>query len=274
MDPIEPYPDLKQSGFAFWQAALLVMATTFGLHFAVQSFSGWFGHGYSKELFAMILSQALVFGAVIVALSKQTTLTQRYIKNTKPIMLLAFLSGLALQLPLALLTFYVQKIWPMDPIQVEHMQALASPSGFWHWSTLIVSVVIIAPIFEEVFFRGFLWQMLRNRYPEHVVWFLTSVLFAMSHMHPSAFIYALIASILLGAVRIYGGGLGMSILLHAGVNIAPLILFYLSQQGVLNVESNLESANWILSGSSLGLLAVFGAIWYVFIKKTEKKSAI
>jgi membrane protease YdiL (CAAX protease family) len=59
--------------------------------------------------------------------------------------------------------------------------------------------VIVAPFVEEVFFRGFLFQGLRQRYGWIAAMLLSSAIFAVAHLDP----VALIPTFVLGNVLAY-----------------------------------------------------------------------
>jgi membrane protease YdiL (CAAX protease family) len=52
---------------------------------------------------------------------------------------------------------------------------------------------------------------------------LSSALFAISHVHPWSALSTFFSGLLLGAVRIGSGSIGLCIALHAGYNLATLV---------------------------------------------------
>ncbi len=93
--------------------------------------------------------------------------------------------------------------WDIDPIS---------------FAIIALSAVIIAPLFEEIFFRGFMYQAFRKTMPVWTAAILTSLVFGMAHIDPAIIIpIALVGMILLGIYR-WTGNLWSSIITHAGYN--------------------------------------------------------
>lgn len=89
-----------------------------------------------------------------------------------------------------------------------------------------ISLVIIAPIAEEILFRGYLLGKLRKYAPLWVSVLITSALFALVHFQWNVAIDVFVLSIVLCFLRVVSGSLWPSILLHMMKNgIAFYFLF-------------------------------------------------
>ena len=90
--------------------------------------------------------------------------------------------------------------------------------------------VIFAPIVEEIFFRGFLFQGFRQRYGWVTATLLSSAIFAAGHLDP----VALIPTFVLGAVLAYvyhrSNSVWPGIILHFLVNAFGLCAAYAMTQ--------------------------------------------
>ncbi len=84
------------------------------------------------------------------------------------------------------------------------------------WSTLLF-VVILAPVFEEIFFRRVVIDRLR-RYGDIPAIILSGLAFGLIHGNFSQFFYATFLGMLFGAVYIHTGKLGHTIFLHMLIN--------------------------------------------------------
>ena len=98
------------------------------------------------------------------------------------------------------------------------------PWLFW------IAVILAAPLFEEVMFRGFLFRGFAASFlkvPGTVI--LTSVLWAGLHVHYNAYGIAFIAGVglLLGLARARTGSLLVPLVLHAAMNLAETVAFTL-----------------------------------------------
>lgn len=89
-----------------------------------------------------------------------------------------------------------------------------------------LTLVVIAPVAEEILFRGYLLGKLRKHVPLWVAILLTSLLFASLHWPVSVMIDVFVLSIVLCLLRVYSKSLWPSIFLHMIKNgIAFYVLF-------------------------------------------------
>lgn len=91
----------------------------------------------------------------------------------------------------------------------------AGPLGL---AGMAFAIAILAPIFEELVFRGALWAALERSLPTPVVWVITSLLFALIHMEPVHVIGVTFTGFFIGWIRWMGGSIWPCILLHFANN--------------------------------------------------------
>lgn len=96
-----------------------------------------------------------------------------------------------------------------------------------------LSASLIAPVTEELLFRGFLFSGLRQRLGVNLAIVVSSLAFALFHFNPFAF-PALVA---LGAMLAWlfqrSGSLWPSIGLHATINTVTLLVWYAQTRGLI-----------------------------------------
>lgn len=95
---------------------------------------------------------------------------------------------------------------------------------------LLLGVGVIAPLAEEIFFRGVIYTALRKQLHFIPSMFVSAFLFSMAHMgsmRTHAFLVGMIAAILLE----YTGSIVPAIIMHMGVNIGFVI--FLANSGTL-----------------------------------------
>lgn len=87
-------------------------------------------------------------------------------------------------------------------------------------------VVVLAPVVEELFFRGFLYQALRQRWGANVAIVASGVLFSLAHF--SLFLLVPIAVIGFSLAYLYErtDSLGPPIMLHALNNLISVVVVY------------------------------------------------
>jgi len=96
---------------------------------------------------------------------------------------------------------------------------------------LWISFVIIGPVFEEMFFRGFLFAgWIRSRLGAVGTVALTSSLFAVLHLQYGLFgiISVLVMGIALGIMRLKTGSLWSPLLMHFAWNLAAVVMIALN----------------------------------------------
>ena len=105
------------------------------------------------------------------------------------------------------------------------------------FAALLIAAGIFAPIVEELFFRGFLFGLLKRRRPLWQAYLISVVLFTVLHNDPSRMTAAQMAglsvgiamlAVLLAWVYQRTGSLYPGILAHAVNNSTGLILFYVT----------------------------------------------
>lgn len=88
--------------------------------------------------------------------------------------------------------------------------------------------IVVAPVFEEVFFRGFLYPVLKAKWGMPVALATVSLVFAAIHLHLPSTAPLFLLGLALGLVYERSGSLLASITLHSLFNTANiLMLFYL-----------------------------------------------
>jgi len=101
---------------------------------------------------------------------------------------------------------------------------IASLSDYAFW---IVAAVVVAPLGEELFFRGYALAGLARKGPPNTALLFSSVLFAAVHLNPIGFIPFFFAGIVLGTLFLRTGSLATSIVAHATNNLIVTTLVFL-----------------------------------------------
>ena len=114
------------------------------------------------------------------------------------------------------------------PTPPQSLQYYASQSpGVLFWVLAAVSVVILAPVTEEIMFRVIAYRAWRSLYPRQAA-ILTSAVFALAHVTPQYFPgLFLLGMVLQTAFR--RGGVRLAIAVHALYNLSSLLLFLSAQ---------------------------------------------
>jgi membrane protease YdiL (CAAX protease family) len=94
----------------------------------------------------------------------------------------------------------------------------------------LVAGSLIAPLAEETFFRGFLFANLKEYHSPFKAMVTTSLLFALFHLTPTAFVPLFFLGCFLALLYHLSGSLLPSIFLHATMNTLALTLSYLMER--------------------------------------------
>ena len=87
-----------------------------------------------------------------------------------------------------------------------------------------MSAVLLAPLFEEVVFRGYVAGLLKSAYGGLVAWLLSSLLFGVVHGSASVALTATASGLVLGFYYLRYRSLVLVILLHAMNNLTACFL--------------------------------------------------
>lgn len=129
--------------------------------------------------------------------------------------------------------------------------------GFW----TLMTVMVMAPLFEETIFRGVLLESVRARYGAVAALLIPAVMFGVIHIHPALVLNATVMGLVLGFIYLRSDSLWSTIILHAINNgIAYLLLLC----GVQNLQLNeLIASPTLYTVVYIVALVVFGASGYM-----------
>lgn len=88
---------------------------------------------------------------------------------------------------------------------------------------VIVSTLVLAPVFEEILYRDHLLPVLRDRAGAPLAIVVTSALFALPHLEAWSVLGTFLVGLALGVVRIVAGSVALCIGVHAGLNLASVV---------------------------------------------------
>lgn len=85
-------------------------------------------------------------------------------------------------------------------------------------SLFIFTVVVVAPVTEELAYRGIWYGAVERRYSARWAMVISSVVFAAIHLEPQRFVILLLLGLALGELRLRTGSLTSCIAAHATIN--------------------------------------------------------
>jgi membrane protease YdiL (CAAX protease family) len=173
---------------------------------------------------SIILSAVVCLGLVYVFIkAKRGTSFRKYIgfRRISGKAVLAVLGVMIAFLVLSALVNYVLGVPEETDVMTEAYVASIWPALFW------IAVILFGPLFEEVFFRGFLYEGFRNsRLGVIGAILLTSLAWALSHVQYGYFEIATIfvLGIILGIARYKTGSIWAPLIMHVFNNGLSVLL--------------------------------------------------
>ncbi len=132
-----------------------------------------------------------------------------------------FVVGGLLILTTSVILIFSLVVWLVPSFNADQAQNNAltyGNSGVGLWLSFAAAVVV-APIVEELYFRGLILPVLMRRFGTFFGIFLTSLVFALLHFQPNVVIYTFILAIILAIIRLRLKSVIPSMLLHAFNNL-------------------------------------------------------
>ena len=180
------------------------------------------------------------------------------------IVALSFIAGAFMQLPLAEVGNLVQEVWPSSFDELARRHRLINPKTWWAGVSTLLALVLVAPVTEELLFRGWLLQDLKEQYGQTRALFWSSALFGLVHIEAAAILYAALGGLVLGAVALRTKSTLASIAMHAGVNALPLLLptRLVRIEGFNTLSHHVEHVSWwLLLLSMVGAAVALKIVW-------------
>lgn len=130
---------------------------------------------------------------------------------------------------------------------------------------MVITAVIMAPIFEEIVFRGIIQKgMINNGVKPWKAILLASILFGLIHGNPWQFVGATLLGCVLGLVYYKTKSLLLPMLLHGFNNLCSAVLiFYTKKESFAEV---FEMQEWMILIIGIVLFSIF---FYLFIFKNK-----
>lgn len=171
---------------------------------------------------------------------------------------------------------YMQELMPEWPDAIQRMieQSAQQMMGIMNTPGGYAVICLLAPIGEELVFRGAVLRKLLEWKPEHRWLMITfsAVLFAVAHMNPAQAIHPLLIGLLLGWMYERTGSIIPGVAYHWANNTAAFLLARLYQDPDITVTQIMGSQSRALMAVGFSLLIFIPAIYQlnVWMKKPEK----
>lgn len=138
------------------------------------------------------------------------------------------------------------------------------------WSVLML--VVLAPIMEEVLFRGILLESVRSKYSSGRAIVVSALMFGVIHIIPQQVVNAFVIGLILGYIYVRTDSLWPVIIIHALNNAMAYVIMQWSDGANLTIRSLIENDTIyaVVYGASLMLFVVSG---YMVWRSVERINA-
>ncbi len=162
----------------------------------------------------------------------------------------------------------VIQVFIPSPNYIIDLNSLLQPESILGYILLIIAVAIIAPIGEELLFRGFLQQFLEKNWKDITrAILITSLFFSIIHMNPYWFIQIYVLGVMLGFLSWKTNSIFPPLILHALNNGTALLFSFIDiEKNSLYLWNN-HVAPWVL------LLAI-ALVYTGFVGLNKAKSLL
>jgi membrane protease YdiL (CAAX protease family) len=138
--------------------------------------------------------------------------------------------GLLIVLPplliVAMLWEFLLKNLGLSTAPQELIEILRSGDNLPYLIALVFLAIVVAPISEELFFRGGIFRFLYQRFPSWIAILISSILFATVHGNWLSFLPLVLLGSLLCLLTQKSGSIKPSIFLHALFNLHSIIFIF------------------------------------------------
>lgn len=163
-----------------------------------------------------------------------------------------------LLIPLTLLLDYsliglLEALFPLSAWEQQAFEGMATGT-----LTTVVSVCLIAPVVEEMLFRGILLRAFLERYPRGLAIAYSALFFGAAHLNIYQFVLAFGLGLLLGWLYERSRSLVPCIALHAALNSTVIALELAAPQSAAFDPWAVPALGWLgaVLAASLGMLAL------------------
>lgn len=141
------------------------------------------------------------------------------------------------------------------------------------WSVLMLAV--LAPIMEEVLFRGILLEAVREKYSSGRAIVVSALMFGVIHIIPQQVVNAFVIGLILGFIYVRTNSLWPVIIIHALNNAMAYVIMQWSDGANITVRSLIENDTIyaVVYGVALAVFATSGYMVWRSIEKINSKES-
>ncbi len=246
-------------GQVIFFASMFIYDKKMGIEWYLDRATGQVVNLYSEQQYSLFLMLVSLISEIVMLII--AAIWYRHMKKQEKgfkyalnpiVVLLGLVLGVGIQGVTSLLLNFIYFVFPASwtasyDTLMETMLDSSSP-------VMIILVAIMAPLAEELFFRGVAINYGCRYFPPYVVLIIQAVCFGILHGNPVQFTYATIIGLVLGLVALEYKSVWPGVVVHIGVNASAEVL------SLIGIE--IPMLAMAAAGAFLCLLAVGGHILY------------
>jgi membrane protease YdiL (CAAX protease family) len=167
----------------------------------------------------------------------------------------------------------ISDLIPMPEFLKNVFLNMAKQSGLFSF----LLMVIAAPIFEELIFRGIILDGLLKKYSPVTSILISSILFGLAHLNPWQFVAGFVIGIFAGWIYYKSRSLSLTIIIHASVNLTGYLMRYFGDFDSSSMnKTSIESYGGVLNYALvivISILVIFACVYYLNNEFKKKENA-
>jgi uncharacterized protein len=121
--------------------------------------------------------------------------------------------------------YVLKDVWPDLAVQSTVTQLATAEDGLAR-TLMIIAAVLIAPLSEELIFRGFIYGVCKRFTDAPYAAVISALLFAVVHVHVASFVPLFVLALILVWLYERTGSLLVPMLMHAGFNAVMIAMIF------------------------------------------------
>ena len=119
---------------------------------------------------------------------------------------------------------------------VEQLLAAFTPESVLSWLMFLVMATLVAPIGEEIVFRGFILNSYAQIIGAHRAVWISAILFGLAHHSPPHVVAAFFSGLIFARFVLAGGSLWVSMIAHGLVNFSSTVMMHVNRSPLIFPE--------------------------------------
>ena len=189
----------------------------------------WSGGVSVFETFAVVGTAQTLVTIGVVALLRRAPGRAPLNLHPAPADALGLLIGAGLAIGVSFVTYAVLQLVGVEVPEQSVAQIADEAVGIATQAAVVITAVLLAPLAEELVFRGVLLRALQDRFSARVSGLISAAAFALVHLALDPMAWAavpalFVAGLVLAALVQHSGRLALAVITHAGFNLVGVVM--------------------------------------------------